>query len=102
MPKQDLSKVPTVKLLDELNRRGEKEQFAIYVIDLNEAFERVVNIEQPDNKPRRFKTLKGQERLRKQIWQEANNELADLFHDTEVSFWNCDYNYDDFFVDEKE
>lgn len=98
MAKLDLSKVSTDRLWAELRLRKEKENFTWYYIDLGEAFDRIVG----DEDPRKFKTLKGPEKLRKQILQEASDDLQDLLSDNEVSFWECDENYDHFFVDESE
>jgi hypothetical protein len=98
MAKIDLSKVTTEQLWAELTKRKAKENFTWYYIDLGEAYDRI----NPSDEPRRFKTLKGEDQLRKRILLDAENDLQDLFWDAEVGFWDSDvgYYYDDFFVDE--
>jgi hypothetical protein len=93
MSKVDLSKVSTSALWGELSRRKEKENFSWYYIDLGEALERI----NPSDDPRKYKTLKGEEKLRR---QEADDGLQDLLFDNEMSWWENDEQYDDFFVDE--
>lgn len=98
MAKINLSKVSTHELWSELDKRKAKENFTWYYIDLGEAYDRI----NPADEPRRFKTLKGEAKLRKQLMIDADNDLQDLFFDAEVGFWDSDvgYYYDDFFVDE--
>jgi hypothetical protein len=97
MAKINLSKVSTEALWAELEKRKEKENFTWYYINLGEAYDRI----NPPDDPRRFKTLKGEQKLRAQIRQDAENELGDLFWDTETGFWESDCGgYDDYFVDD--
>lgn len=96
MKKVNLSKVCTEALWVELNKRKQKENFSWYYIDLGEAMERI----NPSHDPRRFKTLKGEEQLRRLMWQEANEGMQDYLFETEMSWWENDNRYDDFFVDE--
>jgi hypothetical protein len=96
MSKVDLSKVSTSALWGELSRRKEKENFSWYYIDLGEALERI----NPSDDPRKYKTLKGEEKLRRLMRQEADDGLQDLLFDNEMSWWENDEQYDDFFVDE--
>jgi len=97
MAKVNLSKISTEDLWAELTKRKEKENFTWYYINLEDAYQ-LIN---PDDEPRTFKTLNGEKKLRNYIRNDAENDLMDLFGETEVGFWESDCGgYDVFFVDE--